>query len=122
MKKLTLPLIAFCIWMIWPHMGQAGQLIFVHSPGCMYCEMWRDEIQPIYPKTDEGKRLPIREVNLDHGLPKDLKHLLYPSFTPTFIVVDDNNKEIGRIVGYNEQFFWGFLRTEVKKLDARKKS
>ena len=121
MYRFKLPFIALFMLMVWPNTGQANQLVFVHSPGCLYCEMWRSEIGPIYHKTDEGKRLPLREVNLDRGLPADLKHLLYPAFTPTFIILDKDNNEIGRIVGYNEEFFWGFLQEEIKKLDAQTK-
>lgn len=95
----------------------ADQMIFVHSPGCMYCQMWREEILPIYPKTAEGKRLPLREVNLDKGMPDDLKHLAYPSFTPTFIIVDGENQEVGRILGYNSEFFWGFVQKFIRKID-----
>lgn len=72
----------------------------------------------MYHKTDDSKRLPLREVNLDKGMPEDLKHLSLPNFTPTFIVVDDNNREVGRITGYNREFFWEFLAYYLKKMDA----
>ncbi|MDV7340910.1 hypothetical protein RYZ26_14985 [Terasakiella sp. A23] len=96
---------------------QADEMIFVHSPACIYCQMWREEILPIYHKTDEGKRLPLREVNLDGGMPDDLKHLTYPSFTPTFIILNDKQEEVGRILGYNQEFFWGFVQENIKKLN-----
>ncbi|NVK19286.1 MAG: hypothetical protein HWE30_11365 [Methylocystaceae bacterium] len=97
----------------------ADQMVFVHSPGCMYCQMWREEILPIYHKTAEGKRLPLREVNLDKGMPDDLKDLAYPSFTPTFIIVDSENHEVGRILGYNPEFFWGFVQKFIRKIDPK---
>lgn len=121
MNKINLMVFTFVMmWLIKP--AAADQLIFVHSPTCLYCEAWRADIMPLYHKTDEGKRLPLREVNLDEGLPKDLKHLLYPSFTPTFIVVDDKNQEIGRILGYDKEFFWGFLQSYIQKLDGKQES
>lgn len=95
----------------------AQELVFVHSPACVYCEQWRKEIAPAYPKSDEAKLLPLREVNRDDGMPEDLSHVLYPAFTPTFIVMDGNNQEVGRIVGYNPEFFWPFLTSLAQKVD-----
>ncbi len=118
-KAIVLCALLFATWIV-PNPAKADSLIFVHSPGCMYCEMWREQVLPMYHKTEEGKRLPLRQVNLDRGMPKDLKHLIYPSFTPTFIVMDDQNREVGRILGYNEEFFWGFIQQELKKLDRKK--
>ncbi|SCA57464.1 Regulatory protein SoxS [Candidatus Terasakiella magnetica] len=120
MKKIIVRFaLIFALWaVITP--AKADSLIFVHSPGCMYCEMWRDDILPMYHKTTEGQRLPLRQVNLDKGMPKDLKHLIYPTFTPTFIIVNRQMQESGRILGYNEEFFWGFLQEAIKKLDRQK--
>ncbi len=103
-------------------LAQAAELVFFHSPACTYCEMWRAEVGTMYHKTEEAKRLPIREVNLDLGMPDDLKHLNMPSFTPTFIVMNDDAKEVGRITGYNREFFWEFLAYYLKKMDGEKAS
>jgi hypothetical protein len=48
-----------------------------------------------------------------------LKHLPFPTFTPTFVVVDKNNQEAGRILGYNREFFWGFLQKFIHVLDQK---
>ncbi|WP_156950710.1 thioredoxin [Terasakiella pusilla] len=118
MKRLIFAISVLVVFATLSLQARADQMVFVHSPGCIYCEMWREDILPIYDKTDEGKRLPLREVNLDKGMPDDLKHLVYPSFTPTFIILDDKDKEVGRILGYNSEFFWGFVQNFIKKLDA----
>ncbi len=123
MKKYLFALIAsVCILFGEISVSRAETLIFFYSPGCMYCEAWREEILPIYPKTEEGKRLPLREVNLDGRMPDDLKHLIRPSFTPTFVILDDQNQEAGRVLGYNKEFFWDFLAHEIEKLGPKKAS
>jgi len=122
MKRLSHLILGIFAWFLSFNQAIADELVFVHSPGCIYCEMWREDVLPMYHKTDEGKRLPLREVNLDGGLPEDLKHLLYPTFTPTFIILDKDDQEVGRILGYNDEFFWGFLAEEIKKLDRRSAS
>ena len=66
-------------------------------------------IGPVYPKTDIGKRLPLRQVDLDRS--KDGKVVLVSPvrFTPTFVLVE-SGRELGRIEGYpGEDFFWGLL-------------
>ena len=104
--------------LVQPSHGRAAELIFVHSPGCHFCNEWRKDVGSIYHKTEEAQRLSLREVNLLRGMPDDLAHLTRPTFTPTFIVLDDNNQEVGRILGYNEEFFWGFLQSYIQKMDG----
>jgi len=86
-----------------------AELVMFESSACVWCEAWDEEVGQIYPKTDEAKILPLRKVDIDDPLPPSLQWVKGVVFTPTFIVVEDN-KEVGRIVGYSgEAFFWGFL-------------
>ena len=86
--------------------------------GCAWCEAFDREIAPIYPKTAEGQRAPLRRVNIDHALPSDLAFIEMERFTPLFVLVD-KGQEIGRIRGYpGEDLFWGLLGMLIKKLDA----
>jgi len=88
----------------------SADLVMVEQPGCHYCERWDDEISHIYPKTDEGKRAPLRRVYL-RDLPKDLVFASDPVFTPTFVLIEDG-RELGRIEGYaGDEFFWFLLGT-----------
>ena len=49
--------------------------------------------------------------------PADLAEIRGIIYTPTFVLVDDG-EEVGRITGYaGEEFFWGLLGIELKKLD-----
>ncbi len=119
MKKNVFAVLVFGFVCMVSRVGLADALIFFYSPGCMYCQMWEEEILPIYDKSEEGKRLPLRRVNIDKGMPQNLKHLTTPTFTPTFVVVDNNNQEAGRILGYNREFFWGFLQKFIRVLDQK---
>ena len=87
----------------------AAELVMFRTAGCPYCAAWDKAIGPVYPKTDIGKRIPLRSVDLERS--KDGKVVLVSPirFTPTFVLVD-SGREIGRIEGYpGEDFFWGLL-------------
>lgn len=96
----------------------AAELLMFERAGCPYCLRWDREVAPVYALTPEGKRAPLRRVNLDEGQPKDA--LAAPvRFTPTFVLMDEG-REVGRITGYmNDAMFWGLLGKMVERLDAR---
>ncbi|MFY9210500.1 MAG: hypothetical protein WAO69_05170 [Aestuariivita sp.] len=90
----------------WPSL--AAELVIVEQDGCHWCAKWNEEIGPIYPKTDEGQRVPLRRVNL-RALPDDISFSSRPVFTPTFVLIKDG-QELGRIEGYGgDEFFWFLL-------------
>lgn len=96
---------------------QAAELLMFDRPGCVWCQRWEAEIGPIYPKTDEGRRFPLRHVNVEQPLPADIKLDPPVRYTPTFVLVDDG-KELGRITGYiGDDAFWSLLSMMVAKLD-----
>lgn len=94
---------------------QAAELVMFEAPGCPYCMMWKEELGPIYPKTPEGSRAPLRKVTISNqkgmsGLEQPIIH------TPTFVLMD-HGKEIGRIRGYaGDEFFWTMLDDLLDKL------
>ncbi|MBK5956905.1 hypothetical protein CCR97_01555 [Rhodoplanes elegans] len=73
---------------------------------------------PIYPKTPEGRRAPIREVE-KRDVPTSGLTLARPvRYTPTFVLVVDK-AELGRIEGYpGEEFFWARLAKLMELLPA----
>ncbi|MGI9487699.1 MAG: transcriptional regulator, partial [Geminicoccaceae bacterium] len=78
---------------------------------------WNEEIGPIYPKTIEGRRAPLRRVDIHAARPDDLRDIQGVRFTPTFVLTDDRGREVGRINGYpGEDFFWGLLSELIAKL------
>jgi len=98
--------------------ARAAELVMFEQAGCTWCEIFDREIAPIYPKTTEGQRAPLRRVNIDHPLPPDLAYIEVERLAPLFVLVE-NGHEIGRIRGYpGEDNFWGLLGVLIKKLDA----
>lgn len=91
--------------------GRAGtlELVMIEREGCMWCARWKADIAPIYPKTPEGRRAPLRIVDVTRGWPAELAAYQPERLTPSFILLRDG-VETGRIRGYpGEDFFWGLL-------------
>jgi protein-disulfide isomerase len=98
---------------------KAAELIMFESDYCEWCEAWHEEIGPIYPKTAEGRRAPLRVVDIHDRRPRDLEAIDGVRFTPTFVMLDDRGREVGRINGYpGEDFFWGLLADLIDKLPS----
>jgi|TARA_B100001964_G_C14141278_1_gene557553 thioredoxin-related protein len=95
---------------------QAAEMIMFDSEGCEWCELWLEQIGPIYPNTAEGRFAPLRRVDMHEDWPKDLEKVKAVLFSPTFVVMD-KGREVGRILGYpGEDFFWPMLEEILKKV------
>ena len=98
--------------------AQAAELIMLERPGCSWCIRWNQEIAPIYPLTEEGRRAPLRRVDVTRPWPQDLAGIATDRYTPTFIIVE-NGREIARLRGYpGDDFFWPLLEAMLAKLDT----
>jgi hypothetical protein len=94
----------------------AAELLMFEDRGCAWCAAWHEEIGPIYPKTAEGRRAPLRRVDLGEARPPDLSELRAITYTPTFVLLEQG-EEVGRILGYpGEDFFWGLLGELIERL------
>ncbi len=83
-------------------------LVMFDEAGCPWCARWDREIGPIYPKTTEGKRAPLRQTDISDQ-PRDGSLVARVRFTPTFVLLSEG-QEVGRIEGYpGEDFFWMLL-------------
>lgn len=92
------------------------RLMMVEELGCPWCERWKAEIGPIYPKTSEGRIAPLFKVMIHDPLMDNIVLNSPPVYTPTFILLNDG-QEVGRIEGYqSDEFFWWFMETQIKKL------
>lgn len=90
-----------------PAMAEAAEMLMFERRGCPWCRTWDEVIGPIYPKSELGRRAPLRRVDLDGGQPPGLTLVRPIRYTPTFVLVE-NGREVGRIEGYpGEDFFWG---------------
>ena len=100
----VLALIAGSIAFVVPALS--AELVMYRRAGCPYCEAWDREIAPAYPKTDIGKKLPLRQYDIARGPDKSVGLKSPIRFTPTFVLVEDR-QEKARIEGYpGEFFFW----------------
>jgi hypothetical protein len=94
----------------------AAELIMFERPGCPYCLAFEREVGAIYASTDEGRRIPLRRVDITGPTPGDLSHIRVERFVPVFVLVDQG-REIGRIRGYaGEVQFWGLLDGLIARL------
>jgi len=84
--------------------------------GCPWCRAWDREVGPVYPKTPEGQRAPLRRVDVEAERPADLRQVADIRATPTFVVME-GGRETGRILGYpGDDMFWGLLDQIIAKL------
>ncbi len=92
------------------------RLMMVEELGCPWCDRWKAEIGPIYPKTAEGRIAPLVKVMIRDPLEDGITLKSPPIYTPTFILLNDG-QEVGRIEGYqSDEFFWWFVETMIKQL------
>jgi len=100
--------------------ARAAELVMVERDGCPWCEAFDREIAPIYPRTAEGKRAPLRRIDLYQRVPADLAFLQIERITPVFILID-GGREIGRIRGYpGAEGFWMQLSSLMDRLPPAK--
>ncbi|WP_421858783.1 transcriptional regulator [Oricola sp.] len=100
-----------------PNNAATAELVMFEQAGCAWCARWDREIGETYPKTAEGKRAPLRRVDINTPLPNDLSEIRVDRFTPTFVLVDDG-REIARMRGYpGDEFFWFLLNDMFAKLN-----
>lgn len=120
LKRNLLALLA-AVLLPWPAgaVAQAVELLMVREDGCRYCAQWEREIGPIYPRTEESARAPLRRVDLQAAEEAGVAFAQRLVFTPTFVLVE-NGREVGRIEGYpGEEFFWGLLGQLLVRLEAK---
>jgi len=95
----------------------AAELVMFEQKGCVWCQKFDREIAPAYDKTSEGRRAPLRRVDIADAIPGDLAFIVRERFTPVFVLVDEG-REIGRIRGYpGDIFFFGLLANLIERLD-----
>jgi thioredoxin-related protein len=96
---------------------RAAELVMFEQRGCVWCQRFDREVAPAYQKTTEGKRAPLRRVDIGKPRPPDLAFIQRERFTPVFVLVD-NGREVGRIRGYpGDAFFYGLLANLIAQMD-----
>ena len=96
--------------------ANAAELVMFEQRGCVYCQRFDRDVAPAYDKTEEGKRAPLRRVDITGPWPDDLAGVPAERFTPTFILMD-KGKEVARLRGYpGDGFFWYLVDDMLAKL------
>jgi hypothetical protein len=96
--------------------AHALELVMFRQAFCEACMLWDKEVGQVYGKTRQGQQAPIRNVDIHAKRPQGLAGIRPVIYTPTFVLVDED-QEIGRIVGYGgEDFFWGLLDQLLERL------
>jgi thioredoxin-related protein len=109
----------------WPSLaGEAPEvkpreLVMFWRKGCAFCAAWEREVGPAYQKSAEGKRYPLRRVEIDTeeaGIEVETP----PRFTPTFVLALCG-REAARVTGYiGPDQFWSLL--DLALASAEKKA
>lgn len=96
--------------------AQAAELLMFEERGCPWCRRWHAEVGVAYPKTPEGRRAPLRRVDLGEARPVGVRFTRPINVSPTFVLIEDG-REVDRITGYpGADFFWGMLGEMLDKL------
>lgn len=75
------------------------EVVVIEARGCPMCQLFRDEIAPIYRATARATRAPLRFVDVAHA---DLETMGLTSpveIIPTVVLMRDGT-EVDRLVGY----------------------
>lgn len=93
-----------------------AELVMFEEAGCPWCVRWHREVGPAYPNTDEGKRAPLRRVDISQAATSGVALAAPVTMTPTFVLAN-GGREVGRITGYpGADFFWPMLGQLMGKL------
>lgn len=96
------------------------ELIMFDQVGCQWCAKWQKEVGGVYHKSYEGKRAPVRRVDMFGDRPAELAFIKDIVYSPTFVLVQDG-RELGRITGYpGKAHFYVLLSQMLSELDRKK--
>ena len=95
----------------------AAELLMFEQAGCPFCRAFDAEIAPDYPLSAAGKVAPLRRVNIFDDRRGGVAGLTPAYFTPTFVVLDDDRREVGRLEGYpGRKYFYPEIEAITDKL------
>ena len=117
-RTLALSILLAGFWL--PRPAGAADLLMFEERGCPWCLRWKQEVGVGYPRTPEGQRAPVRSIEMPARAPAGVTLALPVRVSPTFVLIDDGGREIGRIVGYpGADFFWGLFSEIVSRLPPK---
>ncbi len=89
-----------------PNAGRQLEMVVLEVKDCIYCNVFRRQLLPVYQASRQARRMPVRFVDINDPALGDIGLTQPVGVVPTFVVLE-NNEEIGRIpglVGRNEFF------------------
>ena len=109
LKKLAAAGIAAVLVSV-PATAQEFRLLVIEQVGCYVCEAFNRDIAPAYEASPEGEVAPLIHADLRGPLPEGVTLTTRPFVTPTFILLDPQGVEAGRLIGFpGEDFFWPYI-------------
>jgi hypothetical protein len=82
-----------------PEPPPAIELVVIEARGCPMCQLFRDEIAPLYRATARARRAPLRFVDVAHTDINAMGLTTPVEIIPTIILMRDG-AEVDRLVGY----------------------
>ena len=105
---VTLAVFVFASQFAW-----ANKLLMFDDDDCSWCRKWDEEIGAIYHLTPESCQASLQQIKLGEKLPESVSINESVEYTPTFVLLH-NDEEVGRIVGYpGQDFFWSLLNEMI---------
>jgi thioredoxin-like negative regulator of GroEL len=98
--------------------AHGAELLYFFSPSCGYCKAFDEEVAGIYPKTEAGRKAPLKRVEVDPDSFKPLEPdvAFDPGTVPVFVLVEDG-REIARLNGYSgDELFWMSMQRMLDQL------
>lgn len=74
------------------------QLVVLEVEDCIYCDVFRRQLLPAYQSSRQGRKAPVRFVDINDPALGEIGLTAPIGTVPTFVVLEDN-REIGRIPG-----------------------
>lgn len=76
------------------------ELVVVEVEGCIYCEVLRRDVMPVFNASPEARDLPIRFLDLNTPEARQLELTEGPLTTVPTVLLVKSNREVGRAAGY----------------------
>lgn len=118
LRKLVHPTVILA-WLLTAFPSNGAELLMLEQPGCVWCQLWDEEIGRSYSLTRVAQVVPLRRVDITKPWPEDLRGIRGDRLTPTFILIDQG-KEVARMRGYpGDNFFWPLLEEMIARLSNK---
>ncbi|MBC8130409.1 MAG: thioredoxin family protein [Rhizobiaceae bacterium] len=96
--------------------ASAAELLMFHQKACAFCDAFKREIAPDYPRSQAGALAPLRLVDIWESRTGGIEGLEPAVFTPTFVLVE-GGREIGRMLGYpGQRYFYPEIQSLIGQL------